>query len=44
MEIKENNRKVVSNLRKEGYNLKEISLLTNNSIFKVLRYLNMKKA
>lgn len=44
MEIRENNRKVITNLYKEGYNLKEISLLTNNSIFKVLKYLNMKKA
>ena len=44
MEIRENNRKVITNLYKEGYNLREISLLTNNSIFKVLKYLNMKKA
>ena len=44
MEIRENNRKVILNLYKEGYNLREISLLTNNSVFKILKYLNMKKA
>lgn len=43
-EIKESNKKVVIDLYNDGYKIKEISQLTNNSIATILKYLTIKKA
>ena len=44
MKIKENNKKGVQNLYQSGYNIKEISKLTKNSVFTILRYLKLNKS
>lgn len=41
---KEHNQKVIQNLYQSGYNIKEISELTKNSIFKIIRCLKLKKS
>lgn len=40
----ENNKKVIKKLYNEGYNMKEISLLTNHSLISVVKCLKIKNA
>lgn len=44
MELKNNNKKVIQNLYKEGYKVREISRLTNHSIFTILKCLRLRKS
>ena len=42
--MKNNNKTVIQNLYKEGYKVREISQLTNHSIFTILKCLKLKKS
>lgn len=43
MKTKENNKIVIQKLYKEGYKVREISQLTNHSIFAILKYLRLNR-